>query len=149
MPAGRPTDYDPAFCDRVIILGKQGKSRAEMASALDCSRTTIAAWEAAHPEFLDATKRASDESLAWWENKARNGIDKGSQFNAQLWAKSIAGRLQLAHRRDLRPPRGGDRRPDQPAADQRPAGLVEVAARLGALAGVGVGPEGVCARCAT
>lgn len=25
---GRPTDYDPAYCERVIGLGKEGKSKA-------------------------------------------------------------------------------------------------------------------------
>lgn len=26
MPAGRPSDYDPAYCERVIELGREGKS---------------------------------------------------------------------------------------------------------------------------
>jgi hypothetical protein len=93
MPAGRPTDYKPEFCEEVIELGKAGKSRAQIASALDCSRQTIANWEAAHPEFLDAMRRANDESLAWWEGEAQTGIAKGSAFNASLWAKSMTGRF--------------------------------------------------------
>lgn len=90
---GRPTDYRPEFCDRVIELGREGKSRAEIASALDCSRQTLATWEKVHPEFLDALQRAKDEELAWWEGKAREGLDKGSAFNAAIWAKSVNGRF--------------------------------------------------------
>lgn len=92
-PVGRPTDYDPAMCDRVIAMGKEGKSRAEIASGLDCSRTSLAAWERAHPEFMNALSRAKDESLAWWEAKARTGLDQGSQFNAGLWGKAVSGRF--------------------------------------------------------
>ncbi len=99
-PVGRPSDYDAAYCDLVIALGKEGKGRAEIASALDCSRTTLAAWERAHPEFLDATTRAHDEALAWWEAKSRTGIDQGPSFNAALWAKAMAGRFPREPYRD-------------------------------------------------
>lgn len=99
-PVGRPSEYDPAYCLEVVKLGKQGMSRAEIASALDCSKTTLTAWEGEHPEFLTALQRARDESLAWWEMKARGGIDKGSAFNAQLWAKSVSGRFPSEPYRD-------------------------------------------------
>lgn len=92
-PRGRPSEYDPAFCKTVVQLGKAGKSRAEIASALDCSRQTLANWEAAHPDFMDALRRAKDEELAWWEGKARTGLTQGSGFNASLWAKSMSGRF--------------------------------------------------------
>ena len=92
-PVGRPTTYRPEHCETVIALGKEGKSRAEIASALDCSRQTLANWEAEHPEFLDALKRAKDEELAWWEAKGRTGIDQGSGFNAGLWGKCVSGRF--------------------------------------------------------
>lgn len=92
-PVGRPSEYDPAYCARVVALGKEGKSRAEIASALDCSRTTLTAWENAHREFLTALSRAKDEELAWWEAQARAGINRGSAFNATIWAKSVSGRF--------------------------------------------------------
>lgn len=99
-PIGRPTDYDPAFCQRVIELGAEGYSRAELASALSCSRQTLANWEGEHPDFLDALKRAKDEALAWWEGQARQGIHMGSDFNANLWAKSMNGRFPAEPYRD-------------------------------------------------
>jgi transcriptional regulator with XRE-family HTH domain len=92
-PLGRPSEYDPAHCERVIELGKEGKSRAEIASALDCSRVTLAAWEKANPEFLYALQRAKDEELAWWEGEARLGLNKGSAFNAAIWKQSVSGRF--------------------------------------------------------
>lgn len=144
MPAGRPTDYDPAFCERVIGLGKQGKSRAEIASALDCSRTTLAAWERQHPDFLNALKRANDESLAWWEGKARGGIAQGSKFNSALWAKSMSGRFPNEPYRERVQLTGKDDGPIQHVdlshlSDEELAHLEGV---LGPLVGGGQGGEG-------
>jgi hypothetical protein len=31
---GRPTTYDPAYCERVIETGEEGKSKAQIASTL-------------------------------------------------------------------------------------------------------------------
>lgn len=92
-PVGRPSEYDEAYCHRVVVLGKEGKSRAEIASDLDCSRMTLAAWERQHPEFLYALQRAKDEELAWWEAQARKGLTMGSGFNAAIWSKSVSGRF--------------------------------------------------------
>ena len=144
MPAGRPSEYDPAHCDRVIALGKEGMSRAEIASALNCSRQTMANWEAAHPEFLDATKRATEESLAWWEAKGRTGIDKGSAFNAQLWSKCMGGRFPAEPYRERVQLTGKDDGPVQHVdlshlSDEDLARLEGV---LGPLLGGGEGGEG-------
>ena len=54
MPGGRPTDYKPEYCKRVIAMGKRGKSPAQMASALGVARQTIDNWGEKHPKFLDA-----------------------------------------------------------------------------------------------
>lgn len=99
-PVGRPSEYRDEYCDQVVQLGREGKSRAEIASALDCSRTTLGRWEAEHTEFLDALQRAKDEELAWWEKEAREGIRLGSSFNASLWAKSVNGRFPNEPYRD-------------------------------------------------
>jgi len=97
---GRPTKYDPAFCDEIVAMGQQGFSFAEMANGFDVVRETLTDWAKAHPDFSDALTRAKSASLAWWENEARNGINKGSAFNAALWAKSMSGRFPAEPYRD-------------------------------------------------
>lgn len=92
-PVGRPSEYDPSLCEQVIELGKEGKSRAQIASALGVSRQTLVNWGLAHREFVDALTRAKDEELAWWEQKAQDGLTMGSGFNATIWAKSVSGRF--------------------------------------------------------
>lgn len=92
MTAGRPTLYDPAYCDAVIEYGRMGKSRAWIASEIGVVRQTLHNWEADHPEFLDAMMRAADLAQRWWEDAGQEGLaDKG--FNGAVYAKSMAARF--------------------------------------------------------
>lgn len=93
MPAGRPTSYEPAYCEQVIELGKAGKSRVQMAAFFDVSRQTIENWAAAHPEFLAALSRADAHCQAWWEDKGMTGMESPG-FNAAVWKKSVEARFR-------------------------------------------------------
>jgi hypothetical protein len=94
MPAGRPSDYDESFCARVIELGKEGASKAEMAAELGCARSTFAVWEEAHPEFSEAVKHAVDLSQAWWEKNGRLATFGGTEgFNATSFIFNMKNRF--------------------------------------------------------
>ena len=71
MSGGRPTKYDPSFCERVIEAGAEGKTLAEMASDLDIDRSTLADWREQHPEFSRAVKYGLEKAQAWWEKNGR------------------------------------------------------------------------------
>lgn len=92
MPAGRPTDYRDEYCARVVELGREGKSHAQIAAALDVSRQTLHNWANAHPEFLDAITHARDLAQAWFEDKGQIGLMTPG-FNASLWAKQVSARF--------------------------------------------------------
>ncbi len=89
----RPSEYDPAYCEDVIDLGKAGKSKAQMAAHFDVSRQTIDNWAQAHPEFLEALSRAMAHCQAWWENKGQDGMETPG-FNAAVWKKSVEARFR-------------------------------------------------------
>lgn len=89
---GRPTDYRDEYCDTVIALGREGKSKVQIAVALGVVRQTLDNWTEQHPEFLDAMTRAREESQAWWEDKGQTGLE-GQGFNASLWAKNVSCRF--------------------------------------------------------
>lgn len=91
-PGGRPTEYDRRMCDQVVALGRDGAGRAEIAADLDISRQTLANWESAHPEFLDATTRASDLAAAWWARQGRFGI-WSREFNAAAYRLQVMNRF--------------------------------------------------------
>lgn len=89
---GRPSDYDPAFCDTVIELGKAGKSIAYMATELNVCKDTIYEWAKVHLEFSDALTRAKLWSQRWWEDKGQTGME-ADKFNASVWSRSMAARF--------------------------------------------------------
>ncbi len=93
MSAGRPSLYDPAFCEKVIELGKKGASVLEMAVDLGVCRATLEAnWPADHPEFLEALTRARECSQAWWEKAGREGM-LDNNINPSIWSRSMAARF--------------------------------------------------------
>jgi hypothetical protein len=91
--AGRPSDYSESYCDRVIELGKLGKSKAQMCAEFDVSRQTIDNWAEAHPEFLEALTRAMAHCQSWWEDAGQSGMEKPG-FNAAVWKKSMEARFR-------------------------------------------------------
>ena len=94
MTAGRPTNYDPTYCDKVIELGREGASKAEMAHALGCSRPTMDAWAAAHPEFLYALKEALENAQGWWESQGRKAtFGAAPGFNATSFIFNMKNRF--------------------------------------------------------
>ena len=92
MTAGRPTDYDPSYCDKVVEWGALGKSKTWMAAELDCTRQTLEHWAAANPEFLHALQKALTKSQAKWEDEGQDGLT-ADKFNGSVWSRSMAARF--------------------------------------------------------
>lgn len=92
---GRPTKYREEMCERVIELGREGKTLAEMASDLDVDRATINDWAKTKPEFSRAIKAGIDAAQAWWESQGRlatfGGIDG---FNATSYIFQMKNRFK-------------------------------------------------------
>lgn len=94
MPAGRPSKYDPKFCDKVIELGKQGASKAEMALELNIAYSTFDLWEHNKPEFSEAVKQARRLSQGWWEREGRKATFGASPgFNATSFIFNMKNRF--------------------------------------------------------
>src|SRR4051812_14268864 len=55
-PVGRPSKYEPRFCDELIEVMGKGFSLTAFAGEISVSRATINNWMADHPEFLEATR---------------------------------------------------------------------------------------------
>jgi hypothetical protein len=92
-PVGRPTKYDPSFCEEVVKMGKLGKSLAQMAAKFDVARATIDLWVRDHPEFMEALNRAKVHCQAWWEDQGQIGMVSPG-FNAPVWKKAVEARFR-------------------------------------------------------
>jgi len=91
-PVGRPTTYDPSFCEKVIEWGRLGKSKAWMAAELGTTRKTFYEWEAANPQFRDALECAMELAQQWWEDAGQNALGT-REFQASVWSRSMAARF--------------------------------------------------------
>lgn len=92
-PVGRPTKYKPEYCERIIELGKEGYSHAEIAADLEVDKASLYDWAAAHEEFSTALRAAKTYEQAWFEREARSNM-KNRDFNANLWYRSAASRFR-------------------------------------------------------
>lgn len=71
-PGGRPSLYDPAFCDEAATFLADGYSVAALAGHLGVCTATVKNWMGEHPEFLAAVKRGQAGAVLWWEKANRN-----------------------------------------------------------------------------
>jgi transposase-like protein len=100
-PVGRPTLYDPAYCSKVVDLGRIGKSVEQIAAILDVSLRTMYSWRDAHEEFLHALDDAKTYEQAWWEEQASAYMvenKESDRLNATLWSRSMAARFPKKYR---------------------------------------------------
>lgn len=51
MPAGRPSQYKPEYCDKLVDLMAEGLSLTAAMAELGHTRQTAHDWKAAHEEF--------------------------------------------------------------------------------------------------
>lgn len=100
-PVGRPSLYDPAYCAKVVGLGRIGKSVEQIAAILDVSLRTMYSWRDAHEEFLHALDDAKTYEQAWWEEQASSYMvenKESDRLNATLWSRSMAARFPKKYR---------------------------------------------------
>ena len=51
---GRPSDYDPAFCDQLVKFAETGLGVSAFAGKIGVARSTVHLWAKRYPEFREA-----------------------------------------------------------------------------------------------
>ena len=100
-PVGRPTLYDPAYCEKVIELGRIGKSVEQIAAHLNLSLRVLYLWRDTHEEFMHALEDAKTFEQAWWEEQAAAYMvenKESDRLNPSLWSRSMAARFPKKYR---------------------------------------------------
>jgi transposase len=104
-PVGRPSKYNPAFCDQVIELGKLGKSVEQIACELGLSTRVMYKWRDEHEEFMHAMEEAKEYEQYWWETIAQTHMieEQGAaKLNASIWSRSMAARFPRKYRESIK-----------------------------------------------
>lgn len=76
-PEGRPSKYDPAYCDAIIDHMSEGWSATSFAASVRVARSTLNQWAEDHAEFSEALKIAKAGCAAWWEARGRTMAESG------------------------------------------------------------------------
>ena len=85
MPAGRPSSYDPAFCQQVEDFMALGYSKMAAAGSVGVCYNTLKAWMAIHPEFLLAVRRGEAKRTQILENGLLQA-ETGPQVTSRIFA---------------------------------------------------------------
>ena len=104
-PVGRPSLYDPKYCEEVIALGRIGKSIEQIAANLNVSLRVLYDWRDKHPEFLHALEDCKTYEQAWWEEQAAAYMvenKESDRLNATLWSRSMAARFPKKYREQVK-----------------------------------------------
>lgn len=92
-PVGRPTLYDPSYCERLIRLAENGNSLTQCAVKLGLDKATLLSWAEVHPEFNTAMAMATEACKCWWEDMGMVGM-VSDKFNTGIWVRSMSARFR-------------------------------------------------------
>ena len=97
---GRPTKYDPSWMlDKVIEVGSNGGTHAEMCIELGIVVDTFHNWLRLHKPFSEAVKRADTAAQVWWERAAKNGATGQIQgWNPTTYIFHMKNRFRESYR---------------------------------------------------
>lgn len=127
LPVGRPSDYDPSYCDLVELKMSEGYSLTAFAGFVGVCKATIKNWAKENPQFLAAVMRAKAKRMYCWETKGINAGDKGGGPGASTIIMFTLRNLDRGSGPDLDEPEWADVQRVQHAGDaQNPVRIERV-----------------------
>lgn len=88
MTMGRPSKYNPEFCDKLIEQSKKGKLVAEICSEWGISDATFYDWAKKKEDFSDAYKESRTHMRSFYQKLARENFEN-KNFNTTLWSMFV------------------------------------------------------------
>ncbi len=133
---GRPTTYDPKYCDMLVAHMAQGYSFEAFGADVEniATTSTLYLWAKEHEEFSEAKKKGEKLCRKFWETQGLVGMHtKG--FNATVWIFNMKNRFKWTDRTEHTGPDGGPVviRADEPLTEEEAARLAEIKAKLNEL----------------
>ena len=108
MPAGRPTKYEPSYCQEAIDYLAQGKSVTQLSARIGVNKTTIYEWANVHPEFSNALRTGQELSEAYWETELVEMM-RDRDVNAPLVKLYFANRFKWTDKQEVDHTTKGDK----------------------------------------
>jgi transposase-like protein len=105
LPVGRPSKYDPKFCEVVIEYMSQGYSKEACAGAIGITKDTLYNWAKKHKDFSDALALGVMRSQLFWERMAVENTlhtKNGTQINAQVYNLNMKNRFGWSDKTEVK-----------------------------------------------
>lgn len=99
-PGGRPSKYDPRYCDEVISLMSEGLSLTAFAGSILVARSTINEWMAAHPQFSEAVKIGQSARTLKLEKDLLT-MSEGPRVTSRIFALKNAAPEEWRDKQDI------------------------------------------------
>lgn len=115
--AGRPSKYDPDFCNQVILDAELGFSLSAFAGGIRVARDTITEWRKVHPEFDQACKVAKLVRARFLETGIMKEDIPGPAMNARKFALVNCAEEDWREPKQILEHTGADGGPIQSAVD--------------------------------
>jgi hypothetical protein len=100
VTAGRPSKYDPSYCQAVIEAGKQGFSLTAFAGSIGVCRDTISEWMKVHDEFSVAVKHHAAARTYSLEGDLLQA-ETGPRVTSRIFALKNAAPYEWRDKQDL------------------------------------------------
>ena len=97
---GRPTKYDPKYCQMLIDHMAKGLSYETFGASIKIAQSTVALWEK-HDDFSDAKKEAFDRCRLFWESVGIDGLwnhKDGATLNTGNYVFQMKNRFKWTDR---------------------------------------------------
>lgn len=103
MSFGRPPEYRPEYCQKLIDHMSTGMSYETFAATINTSRATLYNWEKQYPDFLDAKKEAFERGQEFWEKQGIAGLweSKDGKMNSAMWIFNMKNRFKWKDRHEV------------------------------------------------
>ena len=111
---GRPTKYDPKYCDMLIQHFKKGYSLKSFGATIGVHPATVFRWlsdkddegKPLYPEFIEAREIANSYGLLFYENIGLRGVrgfkaDDMPGFNVTAWIFIMKNRFNWRDKKDV------------------------------------------------
>lgn len=96
--AGRPPEYKPEFCQKLIDHMREGDSFETFGAIVGKSKRTLYNWTEQYAEFQEAKEKGEVLSEHWWWKKGKEYMvtfDKETKFNVAVWIFTMKCRFGL------------------------------------------------------
>lgn len=104
MTLGRPTKYDPAYCEQLVEFMAQGFSYGAFAGKIHVNIDTLYEWEKVNEDFSEAKKSGNAKNLEFWERAGIHGMweeKDGLKLNSTVWIFNMKNRHKWRDRQDV------------------------------------------------